>query len=945
MKVKLYFFSILLLLPCFIAHAQAIRNLSGFTTTVFGANDDGTYPCTGPDDGIPPGTPVAVPIGFNINFYGNVYSNLYVNNNGNVTFQSPLGDFTPFGLVGTASQIIAPFFADVDTRTGNVVTFGNDVVDGHQAFGVNWIGVGYYDEKLDKLDSFQLVIIDRSDRNPGDFDIEFNYDQVQWETGDASGGTDGLGGSSAVVGFSNGTGLPGTSLQLSGSAVPGALLDVNPGGLVHNYLNSDPCGSETNVPGRYVFSIVNLTNTVLNVQRFSQGNSQWAANSYANSSFTIQQKGCALSSLAMALKYAGVTTDPGALNTLMEADGDFAGNSVIWDAATRDASSHTLEFHPHRTSDTEYLSQALACGYPVIAGVNLNNQGSPTHFVLVTGEQNGHFLINDPGHVDATTLDYYNNNFETRGYVADPAGDISGLDIVVGNASDLLVVNPLGQKTGNDPASGSIVEQIPQSVHFDDCLEDNDLTGTPGTNTIHIVQIYEPVQGTYQMFLTGASPGAYPLSLRSWSQAGGLETPLNLQETNLPNTLTTFQFYLGPSGVASEPFTNQYAWSVSPTNGAAPLAVQFEAPAVDSGGNVVTNWYWTFGDSSGSVSTGQSPSYTYNTGGTFFPGVTIINANGTAEVSYGPSIFIPSIPFSANLTNGLAPLNVQFASSNLDTAGNAIASWSWDFGDGNTGTDQNPSHTYTNAGTFKVTLAAVNNLGQQIPGVGPSITVTNLPFLGGLVVNGGFETGDFTGWNLSGGDPFDNFVDDGSLSGIAPHSGSFLAALGSIGSLSYLSQTLPTSPGQSYILSCWLNSPDGATPNEFMVSWGGTTLFDEVDIPAIIGWTNLQFTVPATASATVLEFGFEDDTSLLGLDDISVFSASPVISKPAYLSNGQFQMTVNASAGQTCTVQMATSLLSQNWTSLLVTNSVPGPFLFTDPHATNRQRYYRILVP
>jgi hypothetical protein len=88
-------------------------------------------------------------------------------------------------------------------------------------------------------------LVDRSDQGAGDFDIIFNFDQIEWETGDASGGTDGLGGSSARAGYSNGTT---TSLELPGSAVNGALLDTSPTGLVHNSRSSV-------VNGRYVFEV------------------------------------------------------------------------------------------------------------------------------------------------------------------------------------------------------------------------------------------------------------------------------------------------------------------------------------------------------------------------------------------------------------------------------------------------------------------------------------------------------------------------------------------------------------------------------------------------------------------------------------------------------------------------------------------------------------------
>jgi len=142
----------------------------------------------------------------------------------------------------------------------------------------------------------------------------------------------------------------------------------------------------------------------------------------------------------------------------------------------------------------------------------------------------------------------------------------------------------------------------------------------------------------------------------------------------------------------------------------------------------------------------------------------------------------------------------------------------------------------------------------------------------GLVVNGGFETRDFSGWTFVGS-PNDAFVDDGTGAGaIAPQSGTYDAALGQVGSLGSLSQTLATTSGGNYLLSFWVNSPDGRTPNEFLVSWNGQTLLDQKNMPAI-GWTNVQLVVSATGASTVLQFGFQDDNSYLGLDDISVVEA------------------------------------------------------------------------
>ena len=226
----------------------------GFNSTSDGRNDDGTYTtggCNNPANaGTCAGTPVDV--GFNMNFFGVSFNTLFINTNGNVTLDAPLSTFTPFGLTSTSRQIIAPFFADVDTRNpgSGVVTFGDGTFDGRTAFGVNWIDVGFFDSNISKTNSFQLLLVDRSDTGAGNFDIVFNYDNIAWETGDASGGTDGLGGDSARAGFSNGTGNPGTSFELTGSAVNGGLIDGGPNALVSNSINS-------NVPGQYIFEARN----------------------------------------------------------------------------------------------------------------------------------------------------------------------------------------------------------------------------------------------------------------------------------------------------------------------------------------------------------------------------------------------------------------------------------------------------------------------------------------------------------------------------------------------------------------------------------------------------------------------------------------------------------------------------------------------------------------
>jgi len=220
------------------ATSGAVVSDRNCATNTLPANDDGS---TG-----------QVPLPFTLNFYGRSYSSLWVNNNGDVTFTGPLSIYTPFVFTATTPPIIAPFFADVDTRGAGsgLVTYGDTTYEGHTAFCVDWPNVGYYAEHTDKLNDFQLLLVNRSDLGAGDFDIIFNYDRIQWETGDASGGQNGFDGTSAAVGFGNGDGNPTHFYSLPGSLQNGAFLDSNTlTGLTHGEHGST-------VAGRYVFPIV-----------------------------------------------------------------------------------------------------------------------------------------------------------------------------------------------------------------------------------------------------------------------------------------------------------------------------------------------------------------------------------------------------------------------------------------------------------------------------------------------------------------------------------------------------------------------------------------------------------------------------------------------------------------------------------------------------------------
>jgi len=227
-----------------------------------------------------------------------------------------------------------------------------------------------------------------------------------------------------------------------------------------------------------------------------------------------------------------------------------------------------------------------------------------------------------------------------------------------------------------------------------------------------------------------------------------------------------------------------------------------------------------------------------------------------------------------------------------------------------------------------------------------------------LVQNGGFETGDFTDWTLAGDGSPDNFVDNGSYSGIPPHSGAYEAVLGEPNVQAYLSQTLPTVAAQQYLLSLWLYNPLSATitehhhaletnnPNEFSVSWNGNTLYDQANFAAFT-WSNLQFVVTATTANTVLQLGGRDDDDYLGLDDVSVLPIPAAFQAGAVtVTNNNLEFNLNTLTGVVYQVQSATNLLQTNWLVLKTITATNATTTFVDPNPVTAapQKFYRLLL-
>jgi hypothetical protein len=171
-----------------------------------------------------------VSLGFTFNLYGNSYNNVFINNNGNLSFDGGYCTFTSTGFPVSGYPMVAPFWADVDTRgpLSGIVYMKR----GPGWFAVTWDHVGYYGAHDDKLNTFQVIISDGTFAPIGlGNNVGFCYGNMDWTTGDASGGSGGYGGSPATVGVNNGNGVdyfligqfdhPGTDYDGPGGNVDG----------------------------------------------------------------------------------------------------------------------------------------------------------------------------------------------------------------------------------------------------------------------------------------------------------------------------------------------------------------------------------------------------------------------------------------------------------------------------------------------------------------------------------------------------------------------------------------------------------------------------------------------------------------------------------------------------------------------------------------------------
>lgn len=165
----------------------------------------------------------------------------------------------------------------------------------------------------------------------------------------------------------------------------------------------------------------------------------------------------------------------------------------------------------------------------------------------------------------------------------------------------------------------------------------------------------------------------------------------------------------GATGETGTDTTPTVSATANITTGVAPLEIEFTGLA--AGGNGALSYGWDFGD--GETSSELSPNHSYGVAGTFSAKFTATDEDGdfaaaTVTINVGTES-LPAVTAAADVTQGLAPLPVQFTATVV--GGDLPVAVSWNFGDGETSAELAPSHTFVTAGSYGATVTATDATG------------------------------------------------------------------------------------------------------------------------------------------------------------------------------------------------------------------------------------------
>ncbi len=260
---------------------------------------------------------------------------------------------------------------------------------------------------------------------------------------------------------------------------------------------------------------------------------------------------------------------------------------------------------------------------------------------------------------------------------------------------------------------------------------DNVITQTVIISNLPIAGFGAPItSGCADLTVNFTNQSSSNTSSWDWTFPGGIPaTSADQNPVVVYNTAGTYNVTLIVSSTAGADTLSQTAYvnvtdvpSAGFTNAVTGTISNFTNTSLDA-----TSYSWDFGD--GNNSNSSDPSHDYGADGTYTVVLTATNACGTDM--FTQTVLISNLPtagFGSNVNSGCADLEVSFTDQSSANA----ESWSWSFPGGTptTSTAENPTVTYTTAGTYDVSLTVSNAAGEDTEVQSSYIVVTDVPSAG-----------------------------------------------------------------------------------------------------------------------------------------------------------------------------------------------------------------------
>ncbi|MCX7650340.1 MAG: PKD domain-containing protein [Flavobacteriales bacterium] len=682
---------------------------------------------------------------FQFCLYGQLYNQVYINNNGNVSFGSPYGTYSSTGFPVNGFPMLAPFWADVDTRGGLGTVYYKITPT---ALYVNWVNTGYYSMQGDKRNTFMLVMTDGTDPvlSNGN-NVGFAYQDMQWTTGAAScwggtpspctyngntytcGGSGGFCGVPATVGANKGDGVdyfligrfdhPGT--DFNGPTVPSGVDYLDYAAMEFNICNLPPqlvSASVVAVPGG------------LPVPGYP--GSGWAGPSALCQGNTWQ----------FTYTFSGPEPDQAvtiAVNPNNTPGFNLVSNTQSGNQATVVFTVTALpgvsgNFNITITATDNYVIPGVTtiqvpvviapAPTPVITGPSGYCQGGSVT-LTTTQPYNSYYWqpVGSTGASITVTAGTYTVTVDSLGCIGNsapftvvewpnPQPAILGTGVFCSNGSTQLDAVPAGMAQylwSNGATTPSItVNQVgTYSVTVTDA---NGCTGTS--------QAINVVQGNPTVTITGLQPFCQGDSLLLTASGQ------NIQSILWSTGATTPSVYFS-GGQISVSIVDQYGCQANDNASLLPSPLPTavfsgqdvclsSATQFTDNSSVPTNdivaWNWNLGD--GTLVNTQNPLHTYTQFGTYNVSLEVITTIGCKDTAFATvNVWpLPVAQFTSAGSVGCTPVIVQFQDLSTIPAG-SITGWQWDFGNGLTSGIPSPSMIYSAVDTYTVQLTVYSDHG------------------------------------------------------------------------------------------------------------------------------------------------------------------------------------------------------------------------------------------